>query len=63
MKRLEEKLKINFINEHQLGLNFDFIEMELIACYQQDQFTNSHLLFLLLQEYKTLSGGKLYEHL
>ena len=31
MNRLKERLKINFFNEAQLGLSFDFIESELIA--------------------------------
>ena len=64
MNRLKERLKINFIYETQLGLNFDYIESELIA------YLSARSIYKLPFTYpsttgvqKPLSGGKLYENL
>ena len=64
MKRLKERLKINFIYETQLGSNFNYIESELIA------YLSARSLYKLPYTFpsttgvsKPLSGGKLFESL
>ena len=49
MNRLKDRLKIKVFNEKQLGINFDFIESELIAYLSARSiynlpFTNSSLI-------------------
>tara|TARA_A100001015_G_scaffold146823_1_gene162744 strand:+ start:2377 stop:3435 length:1059 start_codon:yes stop_codon:yes gene_type:complete len=64
MNRLKERLKINFCYETKLGLNFDYIESELIA------YLSARSIYKLPYTFpsttgvsKPLSGGKLYEYL
>ena len=64
MKRLKERLKINFLNEKQLGINFDYIEAELIAYLSARSIYKLPFTFPSTTGVsKPLSGGKLYEHL
>ena len=64
MKRLEDKLKIKVYNEKKLGINFDYIEAELIA------YLSARSLYKLPFTFPTttgvekpLSGGELFKHL
>ena len=64
MKRLKERLKINFIYETQLGLNFDYIEAELIAYLSARSMYKLPFTFPSTTGVsKPLSGGKLYKYL
>ena len=64
IKRLEKKLKVNFINEKNIDLNFDYIESELIAFLTARYFYNLPITFPSTTGVtKPLSGGKLYSHL
>ncbi|MDC0092789.1 anhydro-N-acetylmuramic acid kinase [Alphaproteobacteria bacterium] len=64
MKRLKDRLKLNFLNEEQLGINFDYIESELIAYLSARSVYNLPITFPettgVLQP---SSGGKLYGYL
>ena len=61
MNRLKERLKINFFNEAQLGLSFDFIESELIAYLSARSIYKLPFTFPSTTGVpKPLSGGKLY---
>ena len=61
MKRLKERLKINFIYEAQLGLNFDYLEAELIAYLSARSIYNLPFTFPSTTGVsKPLSGGKFY---
>ena len=64
MKRLKDTLKLKVYNETQLGINFDYIEAELIA------YLSARSLYRLPFTFPTttgvtkpLSGGKLFKHL
>ena len=64
MKRLKDILKIKVYNEIQLGINFDYIEAEVIS------YLYSRSLYILPFSFPTttgvtkpLSGGKLFKHL
>jgi len=64
MKRLKNKLKIKILNENQIGINFDFIESELIA------YLSARSIYKLPYTFpsttgvlKPCSGGKLYKYL
>ena len=62
MKKLKERLKINFIYETQLGLNFDYIEAELIAYLSARSIYKQPFTFPSTTGVsKPLSGGKLYK--
>ena len=63
ISRLQERLKINFISETQLGINFDYIEAELIA------YLSARSVYGLPFTFPTttgvtepLSGGQLFKH-
>jgi len=64
MKRLKDKLKLKIYKETQLGINFDYIEAELIA------YLSARSLYRLPFTFPTttgvekpLTGGKLFKHL
>lgn len=62
MKRLKERLKINFIYEAEIGLNFDYIEAELIAYLSARSIYKLPFTFpSTTGASKPLSGGKLYK--
>ena len=62
MNRLKKRLKINFIYETQLGLNFDYIEAELIAYLSARSIYKLPFTFPSTTGLsKPLSGGKLYK--
>ena len=64
MKRLKKRLKINFFYETQLGLNFDYIEAELIAYLSARSIYKLPFTFPSTTGVsKPLSGGELYEFL
>ena len=63
MKRLKDKLNLKVYNETQLGINFDYIEAELIA------YLSARSVYGLPFTFPTttgvtepLSGGKLFKH-
>ena len=64
MERLKDRLKLKFLNEEQLGIEFDYIESELIAYLSARSIYNLPITFpsttgVLLPS----SGGKLYSYL
>ncbi len=62
MKRLKERLEVNFIYEKQLGLNFDYIESELIAYLSARSIYKLPFTFPSTTGVpKPLTGGKLYK--
>ena len=64
MNRLRERIKINFLNEAQLGLDFDYIEAELIAYLSARSIYKLPLTFPSTTGVsKPLSGGNLYQYL
>mgnify|MGYP001996045567 CR=1 FL=1 len=64
INRLKDRLKINIFNEKQLGINFDYIEAELIAYLSARSIYNLPLTFpSTTGVLKPLSGGKLYKYL
>ena len=64
MNRLEDRLKLKFLNEKQLGINFDYIESELIAYLSARSIYNLPFTFpSTTGVLKPLSGGYLYKHL
>ncbi len=64
MNRLKQRLKINFYCETKLGLNFDYIESELIAYLSARSIYNLPFTFPSTTGVsKALSGGKLYKYL
>ena len=64
MSRLKERLDINFFNEDQLSLNFDYIESELIAYLSARSIYKLPFTFPSTTGVpKPLSGGKLYQYL
>ena len=64
MKRLKDKLKLIVYNEKQLGINFDYIEAELIAYLSARSLYRLPITFPSTTGVaKPLSGGKLFKHL
>ena len=64
MKRLEDKLKIKIFNEKQIGINFDYIEAELIAYLSARSIYKLPFTFPSTTGVsKPSSGGKLYRYL
>ena len=64
MNRLEDRLRLKFLNEKQLGINFDYIESELIAYLSARSIYNLPFTFpSTTGVLKPLSGGNLYKHL
>ena len=64
MKRLKEKLKLNFLDEKEIGLNFDYIEAELIAYLSARSIYKLPITFPSTTGIsEPLSGGKLYKYL
>ena len=62
MQRLKERLKINLIYETELGLNFDYIEAELIAYLSARSIYKLPFTFPSTTGVsKPLSGGKFYK--
>ena len=61
MKRLQDRLKIKIFNEEQLGIDFDFIESELIAYLSARSIYNLPITFPTTTGVsQPSSGGKLY---
>jgi len=64
MDRLKDKLKIEVFNEKQIGLNFDYIEAELIAYLSARSIYKLPFTFPSTTGVsKPSSGGKLYKYL
>ena len=64
MDRLKHKLKIEVFNEKQIGLNFDYIEAELIAYLSARSIYKLPFTFPSTTGVsKPSSGGKLYKYL
>ena len=64
MGRLKDKLKIKVFNEKQMGINFDYIEAELIAYLSARSTYKLPFTFPSTTGVsKQSSGGKLYEYL
>lgn len=64
MKQLKNHLPIKFLNEEEIGLNFDYIESELIAYLSARSIYKLPFTFpSTTGVQKPLSGGKLYEYL
>ena len=61
MKCLKNRLNLNFLNEEQLGIEFDYIESELIAYLSARSIYNLPITFPSTTGVsKPSSGGKLY---
>ena len=64
MTRLQDRLKLNFLNEEQLGIDFDYIESELIAYLSARFIYNLPITFPHTTGVsQPSSGGKLYSYL
>ena len=64
MNRMKNRLKIKFFNETQLGINFDYIEAELIAYLSARSIYKLPFTFpSTTGVYHPSSGGKLYSYL
>ncbi|MDA9882283.1 anhydro-N-acetylmuramic acid kinase [Alphaproteobacteria bacterium] len=64
MDRLKDKLKIKVFNEKQIGINFDYIEAELIAYLSARSIYKLPFTFpSTTGASKPSSGGKLYKYL
>jgi len=64
MNRLEDRLRLKILNEKQLGINFDYIESELIAYLSARSIYNLPITFpSTTGVLQPLSGGKLYNYL
>ena len=64
MDRLKDKLKIKISNEKQIGINFDYIEAELIAYLSARSIYKLPFTFPSTTGVsKPSSGGKLYKYL
>ena len=64
MNRLEDRLRLKFLNEKQLGIDFDYIESELIAYLSARSIYNLPITFpSTTGVLRPLSGGKLYNNL
>ena len=64
MKRLKDKLEVKILSEHELGINFDYIEAELIAYLSARSIYNLPITFPTTTGVsKPSSGGKIYKFL
>ena len=64
MSRLEDRLRLKLLNENQLGIDFDYIESELIAYLSARSIYNLPITFpSTTGVLKPLSGGKVYNYL
>jgi anhydro-N-acetylmuramic acid kinase len=64
MDRLKDKLKMKIFNEKQIGINFDYIEAELIAYLSARSICKLPFTFPSTTGVsKPSSGGKLYKYL
>ena len=64
MKRLEDRLRLKILNEKQLGIDFDYIESELIAYLSARSIYKLPITFpSTTGVLRPLSGGKLYSYL
>ena len=64
INRLEERLRLKFLNEKQLGIDFDYIESELIAYLSARSIYNLPITFpSTTGVLRPISGGKLYNNL
>ena len=64
VNRLKEKLNLEFFDERQLGIDFDYIESELIAYLSARSIYNLPITFPSTTGVsKPLSGGKVYNFL
>ena len=64
MNRMKNRLKIKFFNETQLGINFDYIEAELIAYLSARSIYKLPFTFPSTTGVsRPLSGGNLYNYL
>ena len=64
MNRLKNRLKIKIFNEKQLGINFDYIEAELIAYLSARSIYNIPFTFPSTTGVsRPSSGGYLYKYL
>jgi len=64
INRLRDRLKIKILNEKQLGINFDYIEAELIAYLSARSIYNLPITFPTTTGVsKPSSGGKTYQFL
>ena len=64
MKHLKDKLKLKVYNETQLGINFDYIEAELIAYLSARSLYSLPFTFPTTTGVKKpLTGGKLFRRL
>ena len=64
IKSLESRLKLKFLNDKQLGIDFDYIESELIAYLSARSIYNLPITFpSTTGVLRPLSGGKLYNYL
>ena len=64
MKRLNDRLKIRIVNEKQIGINFDYIESELIAYLSARSIYNLPITYpSTTGASKPSSGGELYKYL
>ena len=62
MKRLKDKLKLKIYEETQLGINFDYIEAELIAYLSARSIYKLPFTFPSTTGVsRPLSGGKLFK--
>lgn len=64
MNRLEDRLRLKITNEKKLGIDFDYIESELIAYLSARSIYNLPITFpTTTGVLSPLSGGKLYNYL
>ena len=63
MKRLKDRLKLKVCNEKELGINFDYIEAELVAYLSARSIYRLPFTFPTTTGVaKPLSGGELFRH-
>jgi len=64
MKRLNDRLKIRIVNEKQIGINFDYIESELIAYLSARSIYNLPITYpSTTGASEPSSGGEFYKYL
>tara|TARA_B100000900_G_scaffold395879_1_gene394671 strand:+ start:941 stop:1999 length:1059 start_codon:yes stop_codon:yes gene_type:complete len=64
MNRLEDRFRLKFFNEKQLGIDFDYIESELIAFLSARSIYNLPITFpSTTGVLRPMSGGNLYNYL
>ena len=64
INRLRDRLKIKILSEKELGINFDYIEAELIAFLSARSIYNLPITFPTTTGVsKPSSGGKIYKFL